>query len=178
MGVPRAAWAQTLAPAWSQIREAWLAGAIDRGEHRIATEILGHAARDLVRVAQPSAPIGLAFWGAFADDDDPVPACGAALALASAGLRMLSLGPRSSAGMLADAVARFAPRVIVLAVIEAPGTARARELVDDHARAAAGHALVLCGPGARELAPLASRHGVLVGDGDDVLAQALAVATP
>jgi len=63
-------------------------------------------------------------------------------------------------------------------VIDAPGTARARELLDDHARAAAGRALLLCGPGARELAPLAARHGILVGDDDEVLVQALAVAAP
>ncbi|HWB79038.1 MAG TPA: MerR family transcriptional regulator [Nannocystaceae bacterium] len=169
---PRIAWAQTLAPAWATIRDAWQTGAIDRAEHRIAAEILGHAARDLLRIAQPAAANGFALVGGFADDDDLVPACGIALALQSAGLRVLSLGPRTSVGVLADAIARFDPRIVVLAVDEA--TARARELLDDYARASAGKRVVLCGPGAAALAPIAARHGVLVGDDDEVAARALA----
>jgi DNA-binding transcriptional MerR regulator len=169
---PRIAWAQTLAPAWTKVRDAWQSGAIDRAEHRIAAEILGHAARDLLRIAQPAAPVGIALVGGFADDDDLVPACGIALALQSAGLRVLSLGPRTSVGVLADAIARFDPRVVVLVVEEA--TARARELLDDYARASAGKRVVLCGPGAPALAAIAARHGVLVGDDDEVAARALA----
>jgi DNA-binding transcriptional MerR regulator len=173
LATPRLAWAQTLAPAWTRIRAAWLAGEIDRGEHRIAAEILGHTARDLLRLAQPAAPSGLALLGGFADDDDLVPATGVALALQAAGLRLLSLGARTSVGALADAVTRFDPRVVVLAVADAPGNARARELVDDYARAATNKRVVLCGPGAAALVPLATRHGMIVGGDDEAAARAL-----
>ncbi|MBC8067381.1 MAG: hypothetical protein IAG13_03530, partial [Deltaproteobacteria bacterium] len=81
---------------------------------------------------------------------------------------------RVAAGALADASRRFAPRLIVLAVVESPGAARARELLDDYARAASGHSLLLCGPGALALAPAAGRHGIGVGDDEATLSRLLA----
>jgi len=37
--------AQSIVPQWQRIREAWLAGRLDRAEHRIVVETFGHVAR-------------------------------------------------------------------------------------------------------------------------------------
>jgi MerR family transcriptional regulator, light-induced transcriptional regulator len=171
---PATAWTQTVEPAWTRLREAWLAGEIDRGEHRIAMEILGHVARDLLRMAQPIHAHSVALGGGFGDEDDLVPLCRAALTLQAAGLRVISLGARVGTGVLADAAARFQPRIVALVIVEPPGAARARELLDDYARAAAGHPVLLCGPGAGAMATLAARHGVWIGDDEASIARVLA----
>ena len=167
--------AQSIAPQWQQMREAWLAGRLDRAEHRIVVETFGHVARDLMRMGQPGQPRGIALLGALGDDDDVMPLCAAALACHARQIRTLLLGGRTTAGSLADGVRRFEPRLVVLACVEPPASGRARELLDDAWRSVAGTPLFVCGPGAASL-PTLERPGLRVMMDPDALAVAIGEA--
>ncbi len=167
--------AQSIAPQWQRMREAWLAGRLDRAEHRIVVETFGHVARDLMRMGQPAQPAGVALLGCLGDDDDVMPLCAAALACHARQLRTILLGARTTAGSLADGVRRFDPRLVVLACVEAPASGRARELLDDAWRSAPGVPLLVCGPGAAAL-PVLDRAGLRVVHEADALAAAVGEA--
>jgi DNA-binding transcriptional MerR regulator len=169
---PAIALAQSIAPQWQRMREAWLAGRLDRAEHRIVVETFGHVARDLMRMGQPGQPIGVALLGSLGDDDDVMPLCAAAVACHARQIRTLLLGGRTTAGSLADGVRRFAPRLVVLACVEAPASGRARELLDDAWRSVAGVPLLVCGPGAASL-PALDRPGLRVIVDPEALAVAI-----
>lgn len=142
---------QTIEPIWERTRSQWIAGELDRAEHRIVSELLGHAVRDLIRLGQPSNAIGTALLGGFGEDDDLVPLGRVALACHARGVRTLLLGGRVSVGAVVDGVRRWAPKLVALACVEAPPASRARELIDDLERGVTGAQLVICGPGAGAL---------------------------
>lgn len=163
---PAVALERTIEPQWLQMRAAWLAGRLDRAEHRIGVEVFGHIARDLMRMSQPTQPHGVVLLGGFGDDDDLLPLGRVALACHRRQVRTISLGPRCTAGALADGTARFAPRMVALSCVEPPAPSRARELLDELWRAVGGCPLLVVGPGALGLPPL-DRDGLhLVGDAE------------
>jgi MerR family transcriptional regulator, light-induced transcriptional regulator len=166
MAPPAAALDHTIEPQWLRMRAASLAGRLDRAEHRIVVEVFGHVARDVMRMGQPTQPHGVALLGGFGDDDDLLPLCRIALGCHARQVRTISLGPRCTAGVLADATQRFSPRLVGLACVEPPPPSRARELLDDLWRAVAGCPLVVYGPGIEGL-PVLDRDGLhLVGDAE------------
>lgn len=167
--------AQSIVPQWQRMREAWLAGRLDRAEHRIVVEAFGHVARDLMRMGQPTQARGVALLGGLADEDDIMPLVAAALACHARQIRTLFLGGRTPAGALADGARRFGPRLVVLACVEAPASGRARELLDDAWRSISGARLIICGPGAAAL-PSLERPGLQVVADADALAVAVGEA--
>lgn len=170
-----AALAQTIEPQWLRTREAWLAGRLDRAEHRVVVEVFGHVARDLMRMGQPTQPIGTALLGGLGDDDDVMPLCRVALACHSRQIRTLLLGGRTTAGALADGTRRWAPRLVALACVEPPASGRARELLDDAWRSCGGCPLVVCGPGVEGL-PTLDRPGLHMVADPDALATVVTAA--
>lgn len=177
---PLVATTTVIEPAWAAVRERWLAGDLDRGQERIAAELFGQVVRDVVRLGQPVPARGHAVLGCFAEDDDVVPLARAAIAIQAQGWRAVLLGARTSAAAIAAAVDRLDARAVVLACGDATPAPRARELLDDYARAAGKRVWVVCGPGTVAIAELARRKGAVVpwlaGDDDGGLALALARA--
>lgn len=159
---PHSAFTSVIAPAWSALRERWLEGGLDRGQERIAAELFGHVVRDVVRLGQPNPARGHAVLGCFADDDDLVPLGRVALAIQGHGMRVVLLGARTSPAALAAAVARVDPKVLALACGDATPPTRARELVDDYARAAGRRPWIVCGPGAIAIAEIVGKKGAIV----------------
>ncbi|HET6583514.1 MAG TPA: MerR family transcriptional regulator [Nannocystaceae bacterium] len=158
---PRGALTGVIEPAWSALRERWLAGEIDRGQERIAAELFGHVVRDVVRLGQPSPSRGHAVLGCFVDDDDLVPLGRVALAMQGHGLRVVLLGARTSPAALASAASHSDAKVLALACSDTT-PARARELVDDYARAAGRRPWIVCGPGVVAIAELVRKAGAIV----------------
>lgn len=166
---------QTIEPLWTRTRAQWTAGELDRAEHRIVSELLGHAVRDLVRLGQPAGATATALLGGFGDDDDLVPLGRVALSCHARGVRTLLLGGRASVGAVADGVRRWAPKLVALACVEAPPASRARDLLDDLERAAAGARLIVCGPGAAAL-QAGQRQGVQIVADPEAIAAAVNAA--
>src|SRR5690606_9662176 len=159
--------AQTIEPAWREIRRRWFQGELGRHHERLAAERLSHLARDLARAAQPPSqplnqPRTAARWalvGCFEDDDDVVSALAAALALQSARLRVAFLGPRTPALAVRDAAKELDAVVVALAVGDAPAPRRARDLLDEYAAAIGSRAWVVTGLAADGLREAVERGG-------------------
>lgn len=162
VGTPHDAMTAVIEPAWAQLRGEWLAGARDRAEHRMLSELLAHAVRDVVRMAQPARADGHVLVGAFDGDDELVPVGQLALAAQAAGSKVVWLGARVAPGLLHDACARHPGVVVALACTEVLPTVRARELVAAYAEAITPHRWVAFGAGALAIAPLLVRSGAEV----------------
>jgi MerR family transcriptional regulator, light-induced transcriptional regulator len=179
VAAPRVATATVLEPAWAAVRGRWLAGDLDRGQERIAAELFGQVVRDVVRLGQPSPARGHAVLGCFADDDDVVPLARAAIAMQAQGWRAVLLGAHTSAAAIAAASDRLDARAVVLACGDVTPPMRARELLDDYARAVGKRPWVVCGAGTGAIAELARKKGAIVpwlGGSDDDGGLALALA--
>jgi DNA-binding transcriptional MerR regulator len=159
---PRAALTTVIEPGWFALRERWLTGELDRGQERIAAELFGHVVRDVVRLGQPTPVRGHGVLGCFVDDDDLVPLGRVALAMQAQGWRAALLGAHTSAAAVAAAAERLDARAVALACGDATTPSRARELLDDYARAAGRRAWIVCGPGSVAIAELARKKGAVV----------------
>ena len=159
---PRVALTTVIEPGWFALRERWLTGELDRGQERIAAELFGHVVRDVVRLGQPTAVRGHAVLGCFVDDDDLVPLGRVALAMQAQGWRAVLLGAHTSPAAIAAAAERLDARAVALACGDATTPSRARELLDDYARAAGRRAWIVCGPGSPAIAELARKKGAVV----------------
>lgn len=152
-------------PAWRRVRQRWLAGELGRHHERLAAELLGHAARDMIRLSCPPAPAPWAVLGCFVDEDDPGPALGAALALHGVGMRSTFLGPRTRAAVIRDAAGALSAEVVGLSVTEAVSARGARDLVDDYAAAIGERRWFVTGPGVDSVAAMVEGAGGQVAAG-------------
>lgn len=159
LGSHAQAFEQWIWPAWRRVGERWLAGELGRHHERLAAELLGQAVRDMLRLSQPSAPAPWAVLGCFADEDDPGPALGAALALQGAGLRAQVLGPRTRAAVIRDAARALAAEIVGLSVTEPVSPRGARDLVDDYAAAIGDRRWFVTGPGVESIAAMVEGAG-------------------
>jgi DNA-binding transcriptional MerR regulator len=153
------AFEQWIWPAWRRVGERWLAGELGRHHERLAAEVLGQAVRDMLRLSQPPAPAPWAVLGCFADEDDPGPALGAALALQGAGLRAQLLGPRTRAAVIREAARALSAEIVGLSVTEAVSSRGARDLVDDYAAAIGERRWFVTGPGVESIAAVVEGAG-------------------
>jgi DNA-binding transcriptional MerR regulator len=152
VGSREVALGEAIEPAWTTIRARWLDGTLGAGAERIAAEVFHAAARDLIRLGQPTAPTGYAVIAGFGGDDDPVAPCRLALSVQARGHRAVLLPARVSMAALADAVSVLDASLLALALTEAPPPGRTRELVDEYARIAGTRSWVVGGPAAAEIA--------------------------
>ncbi|MCA9652125.1 MAG: MerR family transcriptional regulator [Myxococcales bacterium] len=153
------AFEQWVWPAWRRVRERWLAGSLGRHHERLAAELLGQAARDMIRLSRPKAPAPWAVIGCFADEDDPGPALGAALALHGRGIRAMFLGPRTRASVVRDAARAVSAAMVGLSVTEEVPARGARDLVDDYAAAIGERQWFVTGPGVQSVAAMVEGAG-------------------
>ncbi len=158
-------------PAWRTVRERWLAGELGRHHERLAAELLGQAARDMVRLSRPSAPAPWAVLGCLPDEDDCGPALGAALALQGIGVRAMFLGPRTRASVIRDAVRSTSAKIVGLSVSDEVSAREARDLVDDFSAAIGERTWFVTGAGSASLA------AVVEGAGGRVIASAAEIRT-
>lgn len=149
LGSPLAAFDSALAPTWARLRAQWVVGEIDSGRIRIAMEVLGHAARDLIRLGQPNANNGHAVLSALPDEDDIIPLVRAAFDAQAQGLRAVVIAPRASAQTIGLAAQQLSAARVAISCSEAPPPRRARELFDDIASRVGSTPWTVCGP-ARE----------------------------
>jgi DNA-binding transcriptional MerR regulator len=159
LGSHAQAFEQWIGPAWRRVGERWLAGELGHHHERLAAELLGHAARDMLRLSQPPAPAPWAVLGGFLDEDDQRPALGAALALQGTGRRVLLLGPRTRAAALREAVRALPAEIVGLSITEAISARGARELVDDYAAAVGERRWFVTGPGVGSIATMVENAG-------------------
>lgn len=159
------AFTSVIAPAWQRVRAQWLQGELGRHHERLAAEIFGQAARDMLRLGQPPAPAPWAVVACFADEDDTAPAFAAALTLQSRGHRVQVLGARTRPKVLRGAADALDAAVVGLSLSESLSARGARELVEDYAAAIGSRSWFVIGDGTDSVATLVeSSGGRIVGD--------------
>ena len=146
------------------VRTQWLAGKLGRHHERLAAEIFGQAARDMLRLGQPPAPAPWAVVACFADEDDTAPAFGAALTLQGRGHRVQFLGARTRPKVLRGAAEALDAAMIGLSLSESLSARGARELVEDYASAVGSRSWFVVGAGTDSVAALVEASGGRVVD--------------
>jgi DNA-binding transcriptional MerR regulator len=158
-----------LKPALLGIGDGWHRGEISVAQEHMASTLIEGTASDLLRLTPiaPDAPTVL--LACFADELHRMPLLGAALQLATAGLRPVLLGARTPPSAIARAVAALDPDAVGLSVTVAPEPASAaRELVDAYADACGARPWIVGGAGAEALTPWIEGRGGMVAAGGAV----------
>lgn len=149
---------RVFAPAMREIGERWHNGTLSVGQEHLATQTLEAAARKLMGLVQP--PSGRrVLLACFADEDHAFPLYGVALHLAAWGFRVVTLGARTPASAIRQAVERLEPVLVGLSVTNLPAPHDARTLVADYAAACAGTPWIVGGRAAPSLRDLVERRG-------------------
>ena len=139
--------------------ERWHAGLISVGQEHMASEILGSAARDMLRLFaadMTSPPVILA---CFADEEHALPLYGVAFRMAQWGYRPVILGARTPPAAIRHATERLDPALIGLSLTVAPPAYRARELVEAYGNAAGEVPWLVGGAGSTEIEEVITAAG-------------------
>jgi DNA-binding transcriptional MerR regulator len=159
---------QVLTPVMRTVGDRWHAGLLSVGQEHMATEVLGSAARDMLRLVVPEEGAPVAVLGCFADEEHALPLYGVAFRLAQWGFRPVILGARTPPVAIRHAVERLQPALVGLSITVPPPAYRARELVNEYADAC-GQSGWMCGGAATlDLAALIQASGGIVVQGTDV----------
>lgn len=150
---------RVLAPCMHTIGHRWHAGEISVGQEHMASEILGSAARDMLRLFQHDEDASLVLLACFADEEHALPIYGVAFRFAQWGYHPVILGARTPPGAIRHAVERLEPAVVGLSLTISPPAHRARELCEEYAAACGSLPWVVGGRGAGELTNVIQASG-------------------
>lgn len=103
-------------PALTQIGEAWHEGRFSVAQEHMASEIIGNATRELLRLMQPLEPRRHAVLVCFAGEYHVIPLYGAAFELVRRGMHVTVLGTGLLPEHLLDAVAHLEPDLVGLSL--------------------------------------------------------------
>lgn len=146
-------------PALEQIGQRWHEGGVSVAQEHLATEIISHALRHLLRLAQPEHPARLALLACFADEEHAAPLYGTALRLAAWDIRSVILGARTPPHAIQHAVREVHPDLVGLSITVLPPAYRARELVDGYAEACERTPWLIGGYASEKLRELVEARG-------------------
>ena len=149
-------------PALAEIGDRWHLGEISVGQEHMASEIIGNAVRDMLRLVQPEKPEQQVLLACFAEEQHVLPLYGIGFRFAEWGWGSILLGQRTPPDALAHAVRELAPDVVGLSVTVTPDRKAARDLVEGYAKARADRPWVVGGAGAEPLRTLIENRGGLV----------------
>ncbi|MCA9546461.1 MAG: MerR family transcriptional regulator [Myxococcales bacterium] len=177
--------ALTLGPAWriheevfvpvlATIGEAWAAGTLTVGHEHFASEAIGGALRDLLRLMDPPSGARTLLLACVDEEQHSLPLLGVALMGAHAGWRPVLLGARTPPQALAAAATQLKPDAVALsATIHRPGLAWG-----DYAKAVGRTPWIAGGRAARTDRAALESLGAVVGDYARTLQSFLAGLTP
>ncbi|MGB1698862.1 MAG: MerR family transcriptional regulator [Nannocystaceae bacterium] len=142
---------RVLAPCMYTIGRRWHAGEISVGQEHMASEILGSAARDMLRLFQHDQDAPLALLACFADEEHALPLYGVAFRFAQWGYHPVILGARTPPGAIRHAAERLDPAIVGMSLTIAPPAHRAIELCEEYAAACGSLPWIVGGRGTSEL---------------------------
>lgn len=151
-----------LEPTLREVGERWHSGDFSIAQEHLFSQKVDTLLRDYLRMVPrpPDAP--LALLASFDEEQHELGLLAAAVYLASAGLRCELLGARTPPSALGSAVEALRPSLVGLSLTVRLERARARELLDEYARAVGSTPWILGGSGVSPLADLARARGALL----------------
>ncbi len=153
---------RVIGPALHVIGERWYAGELSTGQEHMASEIIGNALRNTLRLVQPPSDGRKAVLACFSDETHELPLIGIALRLSGWGFRTIILGARTPPSALRHAIQELRPDLACLSVTISPPPHVARTLIEDYAAACRDTPWIVGGGGAESIREQLEQHGALV----------------
>jgi DNA-binding transcriptional MerR regulator len=164
LGSASTVYQRVIGPTMRTVGERWHAGSFSVAQEHMASEALGSAARDMLRLLDPASSAPEAIVACFADEDHALPLYGVAFAVVQWGYRPVVLGAKTPPAAIRHAVESIQPALVALSVSITPPAYRARELVDGYAEAVGAVPWVVGGPGVEPMrAAIEASGGIAVG---------------
>jgi DNA-binding transcriptional MerR regulator len=164
LGSASTVYQRVIGPTMRSVGERWHEGSFSVAQEHMATEALGSAARDMLRLLDPPSSAPEAILACFADEDHALPLYGVAFALVQWGYRPVLLGAKTPPSAIRHAVESIQPALVGLSVSIPPPAYRARELVDSYAEAVGPVPWVVGGAGVEPMAEaIEASSGIAVG---------------
>ncbi|MCA9719972.1 MAG: MerR family transcriptional regulator [Myxococcales bacterium] len=162
LGSATTVYEKVVGPALRVIGERWYAGELSTGQEHMASEIIGNALRNTLRLVQPTEDARKAVLACFAEETHELPLLGIALRLCSWGFRTIILGARTPPSALRHATAELRPDLVGLSLTITPPPHEARTLIGDYAVACSDTPWIVGGKGTLALREQLERAGALV----------------
>ena len=153
---------RVISPTMQTVGDRWHEGTFSIAQEHMASESLGSAARDMLRLVEPAAGAREAIVACFADEEHALPLYGVAFVLVQWGFRPVVLGAKTPPSAIRHAVESIQPALVALSVTLSPPAYRARELVDSYAEAVQGVPWIVGGPGSEDLHEMIEGSGGIV----------------
>ncbi|MEZ4473803.1 MAG: MerR family transcriptional regulator [bacterium] len=168
LGSARTIFDKVFAPALRRIGDEWHAGHLSIAQEHMASEYLGNATRELLRLVQPTAPLRTVVLACVAGEYHVMALYGTALHFVQWGYRVVILGVDTPAEALADSVASLHPHAIGLSATQAHPKEQFAQLLTRYADAVGTTPWVIGGHGANQHGALINRlGGILARQGQD-----------
>lgn len=162
LGSARTIFDRVFAPALRFIGDEWHAGRLSVAQEHLASEYLGNATRELLRLVQPTAPLRQVVLACIAGEFHVMPLYGTALHFVQWGYRVVILGFDTPPEALADAVESLDPHCVGLSSTQFQAPEHFAELIKKYATACGKTPWVIGGAAAFNQAALIERLGGLV----------------
>lgn len=157
---------RVFAPVMSEVGDRWHAGTMSVGQEHLATEAIGAATQDLMRLMRPSNPGKTMLLACLAGEEHALPLQGVALGLAEWNIRSVVLGARTPPAAIQHAVAEVRPDIVGLSVTTTLLADEAQPLLVAYAEACGRTPWIVGGLGAGELRGLIEACGGVVAPSD------------
>ncbi len=148
-----------IVPIMHDVGERWHRGELSIGQEHLTSEVLGNLARDLLRLVQPSEPLGTVLLACFPDETHVLPLYVVGFYFAQWGFRSIVLGARTPPDELAHAIASTSPSAIALSMTMTIDGVEADSIIEAYADACGALPWVVGGQGAKEHGVVIERHG-------------------
>ena len=153
------------APVLHKVGEEWHEGLISIAQEHLATEALGNATRDLLRLVQPDYDAKQILLACVAGELHALPLYGSALHFIQWGYRVVILGVNTPPDALAQSVNHINPDAVGLSITCPASIEDTREQIPAYAQACSGRPFVVGGSSASLLRPEVEREGGLIATG-------------
>ena len=153
------------APVLHKVGEEWHDGLISIAQEHLATEALGNATRDLLRLVQPDNDAKQILLACVTGELHALPLYGSALHFIQWGYRVVILGVNTPPDALAQSVNHINPDAVGLSITCPSSIEDTREQIPAYARACSGRPFVVGGSSASLLRQEVELEGGLIATG-------------
>ncbi|MCA9525989.1 MAG: MerR family transcriptional regulator [Myxococcales bacterium] len=168
LGSARTIFDRVFAPALRRIGDEWHAGQLSIAQEHLASEYLGNATRELLRLVQPTAPLRTVVLACIAGEYHVMALYGTALHFVQWGYRVVILGVDTPPEALADSVASLHPHAVGLSATQVHPREQFAQILTRYADAIGPTPWVIGGHAANQHGPLIDRlGGILARQGQD-----------
>lgn len=154
------------APVLAQVGDEWHEGAISIAQEHLATEAIGNATRDLLRIVQPDSSAKQILLACVSGELHALPLYGSALHFIQWGYRVVILGVNTPPSALAQSVSHIKPDAVGLSVTCPSSIETTKSQIPEYMSACGGRPLIVGGSGAQLVREEVESEGGLIALGN------------